>query len=403
MHQLVVDLLAAPRYQHRAVRRQATHRFVDETGRHAERRTEGGAIEPVEEVDGVIEQADQRERRMEDEPASDQRVGDGWICLGGVEQDSGRADGAGRQDDFVCVDGDGNAGIDPEVRRVNDRVAVLGPRRRRMQPHAGRTHAAVVEENLVDDRVGNEAERVLAVGDGRVDELAGGIQLVVDRRRRIADGETVQVIQRRVDAIGGRAVPERPVVVVELAFGKRPGADGFPHPVVGGGEPFGRIGAVHQPIFDPGIDAGLDRRLERRKGEVDIDGGAAAKRLAAADDDRVVGRRREVAFVHEAGIASCRHRTPDDERAFFDQDDALAGGLKLARHGRAAGAAANHQVIDRSIAMRDRLLRSVVDQLAGSDVRRIHPGIDVGAIDEHGWREESARGSASGKSQIEER
>ena len=112
-----------------------------------------------------------------------------------------------RQHDLVRFDGDGLAGIDPEIRRVNDRVAVLGPRRRCMQLHASRTHAAFVEEHFVDDRVGNEAERILAVGDGRVDELASGIQLVVDRRGRIADGETVQVVERRIDAIGGRSVP----------------------------------------------------------------------------------------------------------------------------------------------------------------------------------------------------
>src|SRR5215217_1911117 len=100
---------------------------------------------------------------MEDEPASDKRVGDGWICPGGVEKYSGRADGASGQDDFVCLYGDGNTGIDPEIRRVNDGVAVLGPRCRRMKPHASRTHATVVEEDLVDDRVGNDSEWVLAV------------------------------------------------------------------------------------------------------------------------------------------------------------------------------------------------------------------------------------------------
>ena len=108
-----------------------------------------------------------------------------------------------------------------------------------------------------------------------------------------------------------------------------------------------------------------------------------------------------VALVHEAGITARRHRTPNDERAFFDQDDALAGGLKLACHGRAAGATANDQVIDRSGAMPDRFLLSVVDQLAGSDARRIQPGIDVGAIDEHGRREEGRQGL--GKRQVPDR
>ena len=115
LHQLLVNLLAAARHQQGAVRREATHRFVDEAGRDAERRHEGGTVEPFEQIDGVVEQADERERRMEDQATSDQRVGDGWIRAGGVEQDPGRADGTGRQDNLVGLDGDGNTGVMPRL------------------------------------------------------------------------------------------------------------------------------------------------------------------------------------------------------------------------------------------------------------------------------------------------
>ena len=325
---------------------------------------------------------------MEDEPASDGRVIDRRIRFGGVEQDAGGADGAGGQDDLVRVDRHWHIRFDAEIRWIDDRVPVLGPRCRHVQPQPGCAQAGVVEQHLVDDRVCDETERILAIGNSRVDQLATGIELVIDRRWRIADREAVQVIERGIDAECGRSLPECSVVVVEFAFRERARADRGSHPVIGVGERLGGIGGGHQPLFDPAVDASLDRRFERRKGEVDIDRRSSAERFAAANDDGVVGGGGEIILIHQPRVAARVHRTPDHERPFFDQHHALAVCVQLIGDCGATRSAADDQIVDRTIGVRDRLCRRVVHEPARRDIGSVQPGVEIGMTDENGRSEE---------------
>jgi hypothetical protein len=191
------------------------------------------------------------------------------------------------------------------------------------------------------------------------------------------------MVERGVDAEGPGAVPQHEVVPVQLALRQFPRLDHLPHPLVRGGDALRRVvPGVDQAALPPLLEAGLDGRFEGREGEVDVDGAAAAERLAAADDDAVVSGGRAIAMEHEAGIAAGVHGAPHHERPLLDEDDALTRPPQLVRHGGSAGPAAHDQVVDGAVGVDNALARGVIAQPAGGNRGSVALGVDGGLLHE---------------------
>ena len=102
-------------------------------------------------------------------------------------------------------------GAMPSPAGVHHGVAVLGPRDGHRHRHPGGPDVPAVrggrEEDLPYVGVGNHAQGVGGVGDGGNEQLACGVPLVVDGRRRLELREPVQVVQGRIDPERLGAVP----------------------------------------------------------------------------------------------------------------------------------------------------------------------------------------------------
>ena len=221
---LLVDLAPVAGDQQGAVGGQARHRLEDEPRHHAERSHERGAVEPLQKIDLAVELADQRERRVEDEPLADARDWRRPARAAPCSAECAPSRSCPPRAPRSGVDGDNRAGGNAQSAGVHHGVAVLGPRRGHRHRHAGGPDVPAVgcgrEEDLTHVGVGNHAQRVGGVGDGGNEQLACGVPLVVDGRRRLELREPVQVVERRIDAEGLGAVPQHQVVPIQLALGE---------------------------------------------------------------------------------------------------------------------------------------------------------------------------------------
>ncbi len=148
-----------------------------------------------------------------------------------------------------------------------------------------------------------------------------------------------------------RAIPQSPVVDVNLALRQHARSDGGLHPFIRTRQLFFRkICFADSPFAAPPVDLRQNARQRWSKAQVDVDLRAAAHRQPIAHANGSVSSRTGVDQIVDQ---SSFHRPGNDERALLNQHYSFAPASQFMRQNRSRRAASHDQIVDRRVYPRD--------------------------------------------------